>query len=99
MALQAVPDALLIPIISGYTEAITPCVAFIVIGSILASMTLPILVILFYFSSPALKRQPVFILNILSLLGGWFLGMGNAYMEVSYLLQFRWHALTSVRYR
>ncbi|KAF7351319.1 hypothetical protein MSAN_01563400 [Mycena sanguinolenta] len=66
----------------NYIAAIKPSVTLLMIGTVWCSMLIPLLVILFAFSSPSLRRRPLFILNVIAVLIGIVLGIANAYLEV-----------------
>ncbi|KAF7351321.1 hypothetical protein MSAN_01563600 [Mycena sanguinolenta] len=66
----------------NYIAAIKPSVTLLMIGTVWCSMLIPLLVILFAFSSPSLRRRPLFILNAIAVLIGIVLGIINAYIEV-----------------
>jgi hypothetical protein len=55
------------PVIEAYAKAIRPAFGFILISSIFGAMLVPLLIILLASSTPHSRRQPIFILNILSL--------------------------------
>ncbi|GLB39329.1 hypothetical protein LshimejAT787_0604910 [Lyophyllum shimeji] len=62
-----IPSALVVPIIQAYTHGIRPAFAFILIPAIFSAMLLPLLVMLFAFSTPQSRRMPIFILNVLAM--------------------------------
>jgi hypothetical protein len=57
---------------------IGPALNFVMIGATMGSALVCMLLALFFFSSPALRRKPVFILNALGLI----LGIGYAACQV-----------------
>ncbi|KAF8217224.1 hypothetical protein K438DRAFT_1558570 [Mycena galopus ATCC 62051] len=61
---------------------ISPALNFIMIGATMGSALLCMLLALFFFSSPSLRRKPVFILNTIGLL----LGIGYAIAQFKNLL-------------
>jgi hypothetical protein len=70
----------------NYIAAIQPSIVFLMIGTIWTGILLPLMVALFFFSSKDTRRQPIFILNVLSLSLGFLLGIFNACTEVSHLI-------------
>ncbi|KAF9491459.1 hypothetical protein BDN71DRAFT_1398326 [Pleurotus eryngii] len=54
------------PIICLYIVGISPFVNFIMIGIAWSAALVPLLVMLFYFSTPSPRRQPIFIMNAVS---------------------------------
>jgi hypothetical protein len=71
----------------NYIAAIQPSIVFLMIGTIWTGILLPLMVALFFFSSKDTRRKPTFILNVLSLFLGFFLGIFNACTEVSHLVR------------
>ena len=71
----------------NYIAAIQPSIVFLMIGTIWTGILLPLIVALFFFSSKDTRRRPIFILNVLSLLLGFVLGIFNACSEVSHLMR------------
>lgn len=78
----AIPSELVTAIIDGFSAAIRPSVGFVLIGSIFAGTLIPIILALFYFSTPITRKKPVFILNVLSLLLGIIVAVWNNHLEV-----------------
>ena len=66
----------------NYVAAIVPSLTFLLISTIWAALLVPITIVLFIFSTPSLRRTPLFILNVLSLASGLALGMISAYNQV-----------------
>lgn len=54
----------------------------VVIGTVWASFLVPIAVALFFFSTPSMRRRPVFIMNVLAILFGLIEGAVNLYNQV-----------------
>jgi len=71
----------------NYIAAIQPSIVFLMIGTIWTGILLPLMVALFFFSSKNTRRQPIFILNVLSLSLGFLVGAFNARTEVSHLIR------------
>ena len=70
----------------NYIAAIQPSIVFLVIATIWTGILLPLMVALFFFSSKDTRRQPIFILNVLSLSLGFVLGIFSICTQVSYLM-------------
>jgi RsiW-degrading membrane proteinase PrsW (M82 family) len=70
------------PIIEAYTTAIVPSINFIMIMTVFASMLIPLLICLFYFSNERMRRNPMFVLVVFVVLLGLALGGWNAQIEV-----------------
>ncbi|KAJ6534108.1 hypothetical protein B0H19DRAFT_1271853 [Mycena capillaripes] len=66
LAPQPIPTALIVPIIEEYAEGIRPAFAFILIPAIFGSMLVPLLILLFFLSTPQIRRKPIFVLNVIS---------------------------------
>ena len=66
----------------NYIAIIKPSLTFLVIGCICTAMLVPITVILFFFSTPSLRRKPIFILNVMSILLGFTEGVLGISCEV-----------------
>ncbi|KAJ7923760.1 hypothetical protein B0H13DRAFT_1979254 [Mycena leptocephala] len=64
----AIPIASVDPqaIIATFAQAIRPAIAFIVITTILGTILIPLLVLLFALSTPQSRRKPIFILNVVA---------------------------------
>ena len=69
----------------NYIAAIQPSITFLMIGTVFSGILLPLLVALFHFSTKHTRRQPIFILNVISITLGLTLGIYNAYIEVKNL--------------
>lgn len=67
----------------NFVAAIEPSLNLLMIGTVWSSFLVPIAIALFFFSTPALRRRPVFILNVVSVACGLVLGALNIYNEVS----------------
>ncbi|KAG9220254.1 hypothetical protein CCMSSC00406_0006319 [Pleurotus cornucopiae] len=70
------------PIVTLYIDNISPYLNFIMIGTAWSSSLVPLFVILFYFSTPALRLQPIFIMNVLSVTMGIVLGFNIAAISI-----------------
>ena len=58
----------------------------LLIVTIGSSIIVPILVSLFFFSTSVLRRKPIFIINVLSILSGIGMGVANIYIAVSWTI-------------
>lgn len=82
-------------IISLYITGISPFINFIMIGIAWSAALVPLLVMLFYFSTPSLRRQPIFIMNAVSVAMGIALGFDIAAISVRILTSLPITALIS----
>ncbi|KAL4260993.1 hypothetical protein AB1N83_009027 [Pleurotus pulmonarius] len=70
------------PILSLYIAGISPFINFIMIGIAWSAALVPLLVMLFYFSTLSLRRQPIFIMNAVSVAMGIALGFDIAAISI-----------------
>lgn len=70
----------------NYIEAIRPSLNFILVLTPLGSVLVPLILTLFFFSTPQSRRHPVFILNILACLSGIIEAALNAALETKQIL-------------
>ncbi|EKM48944.1 uncharacterized protein PHACADRAFT_61475, partial [Phanerochaete carnosa HHB-10118-sp] len=56
--------------IEAFAEAIWPAINYVIIITIFASMLVPVLITLLWFSTPTTRRRPISILNVASILVG-----------------------------
>ncbi|PBK71345.1 hypothetical protein ARMSODRAFT_72742 [Armillaria solidipes] len=70
----------------NYLAAIRPSLNMLILGTAWSSAMVPLLLALFLFSSPKLRRTPIFILNVLSISMGLCLGIMNYYMEITQIM-------------
>ncbi|KAK0235302.1 hypothetical protein EDD85DRAFT_954849 [Armillaria nabsnona] len=70
----------------NYLAAIRPSLNMLILGTAWSSAMVPLLFALFLFSSPKLRRTPIFILNVLSISMGLCLGIMNYYMEITQIM-------------
>ncbi|KAJ7278118.1 hypothetical protein C8J57DRAFT_1060122 [Mycena rebaudengoi] len=77
----------------NYIAAIKPSLTLLLIGTVWSSMLIPLLIVLLVFSTPGLRRQPLFILNLVAVLVGIILGIMIIYMEVTAIIA----PLTSIK--
>ncbi|GJE92706.1 hypothetical protein PsYK624_088620 [Phanerochaete sordida] len=73
-------------IIEAFAEAIRPPIIFLLLTVIFASMLIPILITLLWLSTPATRRQPIFILNVISILIGIGIGIWSSYNDLFAIL-------------
>lgn len=78
---STIPPALTAAIIEGFAAAIRPTIIYIMLHTVLASMLIPIVIALFFFSSSQSRRRPIFILNIMSLFAAFGLAAWGEYIE------------------
>ncbi|KAJ6593198.1 hypothetical protein B0H19DRAFT_920797, partial [Mycena capillaripes] len=70
----------------NYIAAIKPSLSLLMVGTVWSSMLIPLLVVLLFFSTPFLRRQPIFIMNVIAVLMGLVIGIISAYLEVTAIL-------------
>ncbi|TFK33497.1 hypothetical protein BDQ12DRAFT_589428, partial [Crucibulum laeve] len=66
----------------NYIEAIRPALTFLILVTVWSAILVPILVALFFFSTRELRRKPIFICNVFSILLGLSMGICTLYAEV-----------------
>ena len=76
------PPPILDYILNDFANALRSPLGFILVATILASWLVPLLVALFYFSTPASRNQNIFVLNIISILAGIGIAIWTNYLEV-----------------
>ena len=81
------PPAILDLILNGFADALRSPLELILVCTILASWLLPLLIALFYFSTPASRRQTIFILNVITVLVGIGMTIWSNYLLVWLSLQ------------
>ncbi|KAF7427832.1 hypothetical protein PC9H_007048 [Pleurotus ostreatus] len=74
------------PFLSQYIEGIHPCLNFIVIGAAWSASLVPLLIMLLYFSTPALRRRPIFLMNLFSVSVGIAFNVGLAAYNINVIL-------------
>ena len=67
---------------TNYVAAIKPSLNLLMIGTVWTSFLIPITIALFFFSTPDIRRRPVFILNLVSIALGLVQGAVNIYNQV-----------------
>ena len=66
----------------NYAAALDPSIKFLVIGTACSATLVPLLFVLFFFSNSSVRRQPVFILNVLMIALGLCEGVINIFNQV-----------------
>ncbi|KAF7330913.1 hypothetical protein MVEN_02430900 [Mycena venus] len=61
---------------------ITPSLNLLIIGTVWASALVPLLCVLLFFSTPQVRRQPIFIMNLLAVVTGIAIGVLNLQIYV-----------------
>ncbi|KAL4261000.1 hypothetical protein AB1N83_009028 [Pleurotus pulmonarius] len=74
------------PFLVQFIEGIHPCLNFIAIGTAWSGCLIPLLVMLLYFSTPALRRQPIFLMNFFSVAVGIGFNLGLAVYNINVIL-------------
>ncbi|EJF58933.1 hypothetical protein BD309DRAFT_208803 [Dichomitus squalens] len=88
MSSASAPAAVFTPPPPGlnYTAALDPSIKFLLIGTACSATLIPIAVMLFFFSTPSGRRQPVFILNVFIIALGLAEGGVNIYNQTRSML-------------
>ncbi|EKM52434.1 uncharacterized protein PHACADRAFT_100589 [Phanerochaete carnosa HHB-10118-sp] len=81
-----IPPQVIAAVLEGYADGIRNPIGFVLVATIFASMLIPILIALFYFSTPTSRRQPAFILNVITILFGLGIAIWNNYLELAGVL-------------
>ncbi|KAF7351322.1 hypothetical protein MSAN_01563700 [Mycena sanguinolenta] len=68
----------------NYIASLEPSITLLMIGTVWSSMLIPLLIILFAFSSSSIRRRPLFGLNVTAVLLGIILGIINGYLAVTF---------------
>ncbi|KAI0340099.1 hypothetical protein BDW22DRAFT_1360614 [Trametopsis cervina] len=64
------PPEVIASIIEGYARSIRPAVGYILIVAIMPAMLIPLLAMMFVLSTPSSRKQPIFVLNVFSVVLG-----------------------------
>ncbi|KAL5531123.1 hypothetical protein ACEPAG_3999 [Sanghuangporus baumii] len=72
---------------TNFIAAIRPSLNFILVATPLGGMLLPVIILLFVFSTPVSRKAPVFILNVIACLLGLLVAFMNGVLEVKEILQ------------
>ena len=70
----------------NYIAAIRPSLNFILLQTSLGSVLVPLIITLYFFSTPYSRRHPVFILNILACCSGICAAAVNAALEIKQII-------------
>ncbi|KAI0351194.1 hypothetical protein OH77DRAFT_1358019, partial [Trametes cingulata] len=70
----------------NYVAAIEPSLQLLLVGTVFASFLVPITIALFYFSTPRIRRQPIFILNVIAIALALTEGAVNTYNQTRAIL-------------
>ncbi len=88
MPFASAPPAVFTPPPPGlnYMAALDPSIKFLLIGTACSAMLIPLAIALFFFSNSVVRRQPVFILNVLMIALGLGEGALTIFTQVSLIL-------------
>ncbi|KAI1787118.1 hypothetical protein LXA43DRAFT_738876 [Ganoderma leucocontextum] len=70
----------------NYVAALDPSIKFLLIGTACSATLFPLAVLLFFFSDPAFRRRPLFILNVFIIALGFLEGAINIYIQTRSML-------------
>lgn len=76
-----IPPEITAAVVEAFAVAIRPAIVYIMLHTVLASILIPIVIALFFFSSSQSRRRPIFILNIMSLFAAFGLAAWGEYIE------------------
>ncbi|KAF9262882.1 hypothetical protein L218DRAFT_944864 [Marasmius fiardii PR-910] len=74
--------------VQAFVAVITPSLRLLIIGTAWAAALVPLLVLLFWMSTPAIRRQPIFIMNVLAVTMGIVIGIINIKLYATPMLSF-----------
>ncbi|OSX58092.1 hypothetical protein POSPLADRAFT_1154990 [Postia placenta MAD-698-R-SB12] len=74
------------PDIVAFVSASTPTLKNLTISAVWLGVSIPLLIVLFFFSTEKLRRKPIFILNAISISVGIIMGLLNVVLLVKFLL-------------
>ncbi|KAK1232506.1 hypothetical protein PQX77_004357 [Marasmius sp. AFHP31] len=69
-----------------YIKGITPSLNLLIIGSVWSAALVPLFILLLFWSTPSLRRQPIFYMNVLAVVLGIVLGIMNLKLYVGQIL-------------
>ncbi|KAF9263825.1 hypothetical protein L218DRAFT_1032641 [Marasmius fiardii PR-910] len=72
--------------LQAYLVEFTPSLRLLILGTAWAAALVPLLVLLFWLSTPTIRRQPIFIMNVLTVTMGIVIGIINIQIHVSQIL-------------
>lgn len=78
-----IPFAIIVPIVQGYADGIRPAFPFILISAVFSAMLVPLLFLLFAFSTARTRQSPVFVLNVAAVSLGIIVGILSNHLTVS----------------
>ncbi|THU83072.1 hypothetical protein K435DRAFT_690252 [Dendrothele bispora CBS 962.96] len=74
------------PPLQSYIVAVTPALRLLLLGAVWSAALVPLLVVLFFFSTPAIRRKPIFIMNVFTVSMGIIIGIINTKLYVTQIL-------------
>ncbi|KAJ8695835.1 hypothetical protein PTI98_005756 [Pleurotus ostreatus] len=69
-------------VITSHIDTITPFLNYLILGVAWSASLVPLLIMLFYFSTPALRVRPIFLMNVVSVAMGIVLGFTIAAITI-----------------
>ncbi|KAL0061116.1 hypothetical protein AAF712_012110 [Marasmius tenuissimus] len=69
-----------------YIEAIKPSLNLLIIGAVWSAALVPLLILLFFWSTPSLRRSPIFLMNVFAVIMGLVVGVLNMQIYVGRIL-------------
>jgi hypothetical protein len=76
------PTEAAVAIVNAYAAGIRPSVSIILTDTVFGSILIPLLTMLFYFSTSTSRCQPIFILNVLSIICGIVVAIWSTTLQV-----------------
>ncbi|KAF9254607.1 hypothetical protein L218DRAFT_1043678 [Marasmius fiardii PR-910] len=74
--------------VQAFVVVITPSLRLLMLGTAWAATLVPLLVLLFWMSTPTIRRQPIFIMNVLTATMGIVIGIMNIMLYATQILSF-----------
>ncbi|KAF9262881.1 hypothetical protein L218DRAFT_369166 [Marasmius fiardii PR-910] len=74
--------------VQAFVAVITPSLRLLMVGTAWAAALVPLLVLLFWMSTPTTRRQPIFIMNVLTVTMGIVIGIINIKLYATQILSF-----------
>ncbi|KAF9459282.1 hypothetical protein BDZ94DRAFT_1047007 [Collybia nuda] len=81
-----IPTQLVVPIIEAYASGIQPAFPFILISAVFSAMLIPLFLMLLVLSTSSSRRQPIFILNVLTISLGVIVAVLSNHLTISSIL-------------
>ncbi|KAF9262886.1 hypothetical protein L218DRAFT_866394 [Marasmius fiardii PR-910] len=75
-------------LVQAFVVVITPSVRLLMLVTAWAAALVPLLVLLFWMSTPAIRRQPIFIMNVLTVTVGIVIGIINMKLYATQILSY-----------